>query len=487
MVRPKRPSFVISLPLPMSPAQARLIEDTFLVATRLHNVMVQHGRVIFDRLKQDPDWQRARDMPTTTAEERVARRKLFRELRERHGFRDYDFQGEVVRHKNAGFRGRIGSNMAQKIATKVFLAFEQVLFNARGKPRFRTAHRPLRSIEEKSKDTGLRLTGDATAVTFRGMQVPLKLPDEASDPWLFEALQAPTRYCRLLRRKGRYGWMYTLQIIKGGYPPQKPRHVANRAADGSVGGWDLGPSRIAMVTDTHAALIPFCASIDPLDRELRRLQRKLDRQRRANNPDRFDAKGRIRPGGGRWVSSRRMRATEARISRLLRRLAKARQTDQGRLANRFMEFATTWRDDGVSLKWLQSMYGRSIKTKAPGQFVAAITRKAERAGASRDRQSARVLKTSQYDHSRDCNTPKKLSERWHDFADGRGRVQRDIYSAFLARNAVRVPSDNPETGWRHDPVVLERAWQDLAPGLEECGLFVRDRGRHLPSAPPDQG
>ena len=210
-------------------------------------------------------------------------------------------------------------------------------------------------------------------------------------------------------------------------------------------------------------------------------------QRRANNSDRFDAKGRIRPGGGRWTSSRKMRATEARISRLHRRLAKARQTDQGRLANRFMEHATTWRDDGVSLKWLQSMYGRSIKTKAPGQFVAAITRKAERAGASRDRQSARVLKTSQYDHTRDCAIPRKLSDRWHDFADGRGRVQRDIYSAFLARNAVRVPSDNPETGWRHDPVVLERAWQDLAPGLEECGLFVRDRDRHLPSAPPDQG
>jgi hypothetical protein len=47
---------------------------------------------------------------------------------------------------------------------------------------------------------------------------------------------------------------------------------------------------------------------------------------------------------------------------------------------------------------------------------------------------------------------KSLSQRQHVFGDGRGRVQRDLYSAFLARNSE---------GNTHQPPVLEKAWAAL--------------------------
>lgn len=50
-------------------------------------------------------------------------------------------------------------------------------------------------------------------------------------------------------------------------------------------------------------------------RKRRRLQRKLDRQRRANNPDNFDAKGRAKRRCS-WTASNKQRQTEAKLANL---------------------------------------------------------------------------------------------------------------------------------------------------------------------------
>jgi hypothetical protein len=92
-----------------------------------------------------------------------------------------------------------------------------------------------------------------------------------------------------------------------------------------------------------------------------------------------------------------------------------------------------------------------------------LTRKAERAGGQRQIIDVRRLKTSQYDHSTDTFEKKPLSQRQHVFGDGRGRVQRDLYSAFLARNTE---------GTTHQPPALEKAWHELASLLQQAGWYV---------------
>lgn len=84
---------------------------------------------------------------------------------------------------------------------------------------------------------------------------------------------------------------------------------------------DVGLSRLATLStgDTAANSRPLQASL----RSLRRLQRQLDRQRRASNPANYDAQG--RPKRGReWVKSGRMLRTEQRIARLHKRVADLR-------------------------------------------------------------------------------------------------------------------------------------------------------------------
>ncbi len=139
----------------------------------------------------------------------------------------------------------------------------------------------------------------------------------------------------------------------------------------------------------------------------------------------------------------------------------------------------TWRHDNVSVLSLQKNDGRSVSRCAPGRFMSELKRKAESAcGALRKNSIAlnvRQLQTSQYDHSTQTYTRKSLSVRVHIFGDGRGKVDRDIYSAFLACHAVRSTArvdGNVVERWSHDPEVLEVAWQTLAPSLREKQLFV---------------
>jgi len=90
-----------------------------------------------------------------------------------------------------------------------------------------------------------------------------------------------------------------------------------------VAGVDVGLARQAMLSTGQ-----FFANLRPLQanlKRLRRLQRHLDRQRRANNPRNYLPDGRVKPGPLEWVKSRRMVETERLIARLHERLAVQRR------------------------------------------------------------------------------------------------------------------------------------------------------------------
>ena len=76
------------------------------------------------------------------------------------------------------------------------------------------------------------------------------------------------------------------------------------------------------------------------------------------------------------------------------------------------------------------------------------------------------LKMSQYDHTTQTYTKKPLSQRWHVLGDGSGVVQRDIYSAFLARCVMGNTHhlSHLETMWAaQKPVLLQTGWLRMLP------------------------
>jgi len=186
-----------------------------------------------------------------------------------------------------------------------------------------------------------------------------------------------------------------------------------------------------VVSETTLCLIPFADEVEDYQPEIRRLQRKLDRQRRANNPDNYDDDGTVKKGARRWKKSNRQIKTQTKISEIKRKQSAARKSAHGRLVNEILSFGDEIKIEKLSYRTFQRQYGKSVERRAPGMFVESLKRKAVSAGVLVHEFPTSDTRFSQLCHG--CNTYKKkpLSRRWHRCKCGIV-AQRDVYSAFLA-------------------------------------------------------
>jgi hypothetical protein len=222
-------------------------------------------------------------------------------------------------------------------------------------------------------------------------------------------------------------------LVLKGKPFIKQRHAEAWAeAPKQPVGIDIGPSTIAVVGEQGATLDTFAPGVEQPWAAIRVLQRRLDRSRRATNPDNYKPDGTIRKGPKHWNRSARYRVDQAKLAETERRLAARRKTEHGRHINQTLCLGRHIRTEGVSHLSFQKCFGRSVKVRAPGEYMKLLNRKAENAGGKVDVFSTRKTRLSQYCHVGDAYAKKPLSQRWHQFPDGT-RCQRDLYSAFLAR------------------------------------------------------
>jgi hypothetical protein len=203
----------------------------------------------------------------------------------------------------------------------------------------------------------------------------------------------------------------------------------------------------------------------------------MERQRRANNPDNFDEKGRIKKhekGRLRWRESKRYQATRRQHANTERRLAAHRKSLHGNLAHTVAQMGTTIQIEKTSFKGWQKQYGRSIGLRAPGMFVAHLARIVAKTGGTLVEVSAYKTKLSQYCHHCGRYVKKARSQRWHHCTCGLGPVQRDLYSAFLLAHL------EPE---QTIPSVTQHVWEGAEPRLRAVmeGLQQRaNEGQRLP-------
>ncbi|MHB1653898.1 MAG: hypothetical protein ACYCVD_15700 [Desulfitobacteriaceae bacterium] len=93
---------------------------------------------------------------------------------------------------------------------------------------------------------------------------------------------------RVVKGRDRY---YAQLVLEG-----KPFQELEYSLGTEEVGIDIGPSTIAIVGETDASLQMFCQEVVRDHKVIRRLQRHIDRERRVNNPDSYDKKGRIIKG-----------------------------------------------------------------------------------------------------------------------------------------------------------------------------------------------
>ena len=129
------------------------------------------------------------------------------------------------------------------------------------------------------------------------------------------------RVLRSTVQRSRGGWVISFTVERS----PKQRRARRPSA---VVGVDVGLTRLATLSTGRVA-----ANARPLQGvlvKLRRLQRQLDRQRRAANPSNYLPSG-VKPGPKTWARSARMVRTEKRIARCHARAANLRREQAHRL------------------------------------------------------------------------------------------------------------------------------------------------------------
>src|SRR5260221_7624856 len=327
-------------------------------------------------MNADPGWQAARAIPRTHTQER---RAAFSALREQYGFSEYAFHELARALRVSWLAEHVDAVLAQTLATRAYRALNRVCVGNARRVRFKSRGRGLSSIENKRNDTGLRFVvqtqdeGRRTGyLLWHNDQLQALI--DWDDPVVTHGLGQRIKYARLLRRRASspraqvadsQGERYFVQLVLEGVPLQKPEH----AVGSDTVGLDLGPASIAIVPrEAQARLEPLCAELRPDARAIRRLQRRMDRQRRAANPEHYDEKGRPRKrgkGAPRWKQSRGYQATRRRKAARERKLAAHRRSLHGRLVHQIVAMGHTSITEKISYKGWQKRYGKSVGLRAP--------------------------------------------------------------------------------------------------------------------------
>ena len=424
MAKAKTPSFIHEMPLLVDTGQERVLFTRMDLARQLYNTCLGESLRRLDLLRQSKEYQVARRILSAKRKERAV---AFKAVNERFGFTEYDLHKYAVKAKNACHIGdHLDVHTVQKITTRAFQTVQQYAFGKRGRPRFK-GKAQLVSVESKSNAAGIRFRTDErrSRIEWSGLFLPCILDRKDKHGVEAHALACRTKYTRLVCRRLRGKNRFYAQLVQEGLPKQKAK---NEVSEGTVG-LDLGPSTYALYSPVHADLQQFCKELVPVQKKIRVLQRKLDRSRRATNPENYRPDGTIAKGTKNWVRSKKYQETRSDLVELSRKQAAYRKSLQGKLVNEVLAIGKTVKLEALSYKSFQKNFGNSVGFRAPGMFVSMLRRKAVSAGGKVIDLPTRKLKLSQTCH---CGgTQKKaLSQRWHVCKCG-VKAQRDLYSAFL--------------------------------------------------------
>jgi len=492
MPRETTPSFILELGLEVNAHDEAELNKRFEAARQLYNACLDEAKRRLFLLRQSKACKVARSMPkTVNGKSNKERTEAFKALNSEFGFTEYDIHAYATKIRHSWIAFHLDSATAQKLATRAFKAVQRIAFGAAKRVRFKGKNQ-LKSVEGKTNKTGIRYKKKTGHIEWLGLK--LKCIIDLDDEVVAHGLSCPVKYCRIIKRIFNGKVRFFVQLILEGKPFIKEK---NETSDNIVG-LDIGPSTIAAVSGKHASLERFCDELSLKQKKIRRLQRALERKRRANNPQNYNPSrrrrrfyashpGTIKSGKKIWHLSSRYLKTKAKLAELQRKLAAHRKTLHGNLANRILKQGKHIKTEKLSYKAFQKNYGKSIKDKAPSMFVEILRRKAENAGGFVSEFSTKDTKLSQYCHKCGKYIKKPLSQRVHTCCNL--NIQRDLYSAFLAGSIVENKLDTADVSkrWRSMETILQRAvsCNQVASGRQlpsSFGLRTRDRATRLRSS-----
>lgn len=444
--------YTVQLKLKTDAHDAHFLDQCFRCCERIEQRLQSHAMKQLRKLRMDEAYRKAlaayRKAKAAGGKDAAAAKALEERI-SYYGLTKFGLE-KFVQVQQKRYKKYVPSHVAQKLAENVCSGVGRILYSKGKTLHFRKLDTRM-TFEAKKKDSCIIFEYSPDRyicgqVRLCGHKIAVKKIRE-KDLYLDTAVKAYAisgSYARIKRVPTPTGWDYYVQLVIKGMPPAK--HVYG---EGRVG-IDIGTSTIACVSETACLLEVLDEQVDSIGQEISRIQRKIDRSRRATNPGNYRPDGRVIPGRKHWVQShayrklrREHRALCARRSRILKMVQEIR-------ADRILEMGTEVYVEQMNFAALakrssktgedasgrckrKKRFGRSVGIRAPAQQLAILDRKLGYTGRGLIHVDTQSFKASQYDHVSDTYTKKQLSQRtaWI----GGALVQRDLYSAFLLMNA----------------------------------------------------
>ncbi len=484
MGRSKDDTCCLTLPLKLEKWQADRLEKRLEIARQIYNTLLRFELKKLRRMEAREDYAELQKRLKET-DDRTERNKQYKQLdiiRRDAGFSEYSFKSDIKAFYKH-FQENIGSSVAvHGIASQAWAAFERyfkgnvkaVHFRKRGE---------LTSVKGYSvagKSGGVEIIFRNTYIEWKGLKLPIKLdPDNDYETAM---LQKRVKYCRIIKKVGRHKNHWYVQLSLEGKPAGKfnreTGEVLYPLGHGNVG-IDMGPRTIAYASETEVKVMELADQVNNIEREKKILARKLDRSRRATNPDNYAEDGTIKRGVKLTRNkSKRYIKNQKELAYLMRQQAEIRKRQHNDLANhlltlgdRFYTEDMTWttlthraKKTEISEKTgrikRKKRFGKSVGNKAPAALITLLDLKLKSRGLGGVIKLPLTLRASQYNHLTDDYQKKTLNERWNNMPDGR-RIQRDMYSAFLLQHMN-------ETNDAFDKAALSRDYEHFVVLHDQC-------------------
>ena len=442
------PTHVATVRLRPTKSQEKLFESRFHANLRVYNACLAEALKRLNSLRSDPEFGELLKMSKGLGKTRASR-----ELDKKHGLVEDDLLSFGSSLRRVHIREQAFSQETQAIARRAFRAVNDYRFGRKGRPRFKSARRGLRSIETKDLCGSIVVRLDDEHLTkikwsnkteIQVAPVPAGSGNNAilarAERERIEQMleEGKALFFRIIRTQIRGRWTYKLQITMDGPPPIRTAVGAEKVSI------DMGPSTVHVVHDSGAFHTQLAPSVKNQDRELRRFQRKLDRQHRAGSLKCFNENGTHKTNCAWKLRSKSAQRTGVAIADLHRKLAASRDIDHGRLANQILAIGPHMRAEKLNYTAWQKMFPHSVKNRAPGAFVDRLHRKAESAGGEFFDIDPWSTALSQHCV---CGVKQKkpLSQRVHSCPECHIVADRDLLSAYLGAFVEPLDVENGET------------------------------------------
>lgn len=466
----KKERFVLKLPLKTQRFQEDIIDKRLEISRRLYNQLVAKTKNDYNEMIKTKRYRNIREelsqiYDSKTEEEKSSKKRSKRERElyqmlndtyKEYGFTDFSMRSLACKQRQP-FSKNIDSATAQKIGYRLWTSWDKFLYG-NGQTVHFCRYGNFNSVEGASNCSGIRIKKDAVskknvwtgttelALFWNGLEIPVIVKSIYEK----EALECDVAFNRIIRETVRGKSKYYLQIVLKGRPPVKYNRITGELkhpmGEGRVG-IDTGLRTLAAVCENEVKLVPLASRVDMknIEAEKTELQQKMDRSRRAMNPDNYNEDGTIKKQGAKravWVKSNHYKQMQLQLQELGRKQAAIRKYQHYVLVNELLSMGNKFYVVDKNYKQMQERmplkqkedgsyasrknYGKVINEKGPAMLLELLSQKIEQNNGEYIKVSA-SSRLCQYSHITDEYQKKDVTERY----DSVSGCQKNLYTAFL--------------------------------------------------------